>query len=51
MKLRSVTIKIDEEIYKRIMNRLPWLSYSSMEDFVSEAVRLRLQDLLRLLPS
>jgi len=47
--LAIVTIMLNRSLYDRIQGQLSWLGYDSMADLAEDAVRLRLEDLLRVL--
>lgn len=40
---------IDGKTWELIKTKLPWLGYETPDDFVDDAIRRRLEDLLRLI--
>ena len=46
---QSVTIIVDDEYFSLLMEKMPFLDYSCLDDFVNDAVSLRLECLLHLL--
>ena len=46
---RNLKVAVDQDIYEYIRRKMPWLGNDSLEDFVSEAVSLRVQALLLLI--
>jgi len=50
-KVKKVVLELPSAHYKlvsEVLKRNPWLGYDSVEEFLEEASRLRLEDLLKL---
>jgi len=46
-KTEKVTVEVDAPTVRWIIEKLPWLGYESLKDFVDDAVRERIWSLLQ----